>query len=315
MSDGQALAGAASEGVSAPVEQASGGNSAAANANNEEAGGGAAGEGAQESEVSESDLANLGLDPKNPRGLKERFTTLSAEKRAAEAAAAEAESRARELQARLDERRRGSEPESQAPRVAADPNPQPNPDDKAKYPLGRDDPQYIEDRALWRIRTEQAQERAEETRRAAAQAEFNERRETFLRAVEAAKGNQDTPHAAAQLGAMAPAITDLVAVSNHAALIAEHLHNNPDQYKDLAKHIGADGSLSGRGLAEVSRRIGALETSLPGAFASRKVTKAGNPPDTLNGGGGKTHNSTPQHYAASGDSEAYRAWRRANPRG
>lgn len=304
MSEGAALAVAASEGGGVSDGQPSGGNPAGEGDNNQA--GAASGENEPANGGGGDDDLN---DWSDPRTAKNRFTTLTALKEQAEKAAREAEAQANYFKGLAEGRQPANGQPKPAAQQKADPNPEPDHTDKAKYPLGRDDPQFIEDRALWRLRAETAAANADKARREAAQADFNTRREAYQSAVAAAQANADTPNAAKQLGEMVPAITDLVATSAQAALIAEHLHSKPEEYKALVKHVGEDGRLTPKGLVEVSRKLGVLEATLPGVFAARKVSKAPTPAEQTGGGGKSAIAGDP--YRKPMTTEEYRAWREA----
>ena len=320
MLEGETSAGSG-EGGGAPQGGENGAGNGGGNGNQNGAGEGtgaeqnAGGEGGEGGEgQNDDDLSSLGLDPNDKRGLKTRFVTLSDQKRQAEEAAAEAQRQAEYYKGLAEGRSQQNGGGKPATEARVDPNPKPDPNDKAKYPLGADDPHYIKDLAKYEIKAEQAAENAKKAREDAARADFNERRDNYLRAVDAAKANTDTPNAAKQLGEMVPAITDLVAVSPNAALIAEHLHNNPNDYKALVKHVGEDGRLTAKGVGEVSRKPGMYDATLPGAFASKKVSKAGTPPDNVGGGGRSSNGNDPYARASGGkpmSTEEYRAARAA----
>lgn len=232
-------------------------------------------------------------DWSDPRSAKARFTKLSQIAREAEQAAREAEQRALRLEGRLDQHtRQNGANDRPTPPAQTDPNPEPNVRDKERYPLGRDDPQYIEDRALWRLRNEQAAETRQRQERESAQQEFTARRSRYFDAVGKAKANTDTPNAAAQLGAMPTLFTDEIVLSEHSALIAEHLATNKAEYdKLLSDHVrfDKDGNAywrTPRSQADFARKIGSLENALPGTFAARKQTKAPPPPGSALSGAG-----------------------------
>jgi len=286
MSDNQTPA-SAGEGAAAPGV-ASEGNGADAGAATPGEGEGQGNEGGND----DDDLSSLGIDPADKRGLKTRFTTLTALQKQAEDAARDAERRAEEWKAIAEGRKSAGQQPPQQRQPQADPNPAPDPKDKAKYPLGVDDPQYIEDKAVHRIRQENAVQAAEQARTQAAQADFNARRERFLKARDAATANADTPNAAKQLGELPVQFTDEIVQSEHAALIAEHFATTGKAERDklLAEYIKFDAQgrsqwKSPGAATAFARKIGALESSLPGVFAQRKQTKAGQPPVTVSGAG------------------------------
>lgn len=235
-----------------------------------------------------------GEDFSDPRSAKARFTTLTELKRqaeAGEAAAKEAATKALEqaayMRGQLEALRGGGE---RPAAKAAETNPAPDAANKAKYPLGSDDPRYIADLAKHEIRIEQKADREAEAKQQSAQKEHEAKAAAFWKAVEVCAGNADTPNAAAALKGMPTALADLVAESPQAALIAEHLHANREEYNALIKHIGENGVMGAAGLAAVARKIGSLESSLPGAFAAKKVTKAAKPGEIIAGGGGSKTN-------------------------
>lgn len=319
MTENAAPAVGAGEGGGAPAGQSNEGNPAGGDVNNQEGAGAGGAEGGAGESQNDNQGGAAGDVPTDPRDIRNRMMTLSEAARQAQEAAEKADRAAAEAERRAEYYRglaegKGGQNGAQPRAERVDPNPKPDPGDKARYPLGADDPMYIKDLAKYEIRAEQQAAAADEARKLAAQAEFTERRKNYLSAVEQAQSNPDTPNAAKQLGLMAPAITDLVAVSPHASLIAEHLHNKPDDYKALVSHVSEDGRLSPRGLAEVSRRLGVFEATLPGQFAARKVTKAPPPAEGV-GGGGAARSTDVSRIAASGDSESYRRWREANPNG
>lgn len=62
-----------------------------------------------------------------------------------------------------------------------------------------------------------------------------------------------------------------------------------------------------QGLSAINRKLGQLDTTLPGVFQANKKPKAGDPPASL-GGGGAAHGDG---YRQSMSSEDYRAARRS----
>lgn len=277
-----------------------------------EAGAGTAATGAGEGEgeggegggtPSEDDeLKSLGLDPSDKRGLKTRFTTLTDLSKQHEKAAEEARQQADHWKA-IAEAKAGGAQTPPVNQQQPDANAAPDPKDKTKYPLGADDPQYIEDKAVHRIRQENAAAHTTQQREAEAKRDWEKRRDNFFAAKEKATKNADTPAAAAQLGAMPSLFVDILAESEHPDLIAQHFATNKAEYEALYKqHIVAkvETRQTRDGLKQVeayywrtpgsslafAKKVGSLESSLPGAFAARKQTKAGQVPDTVGAGAG-----------------------------
>jgi hypothetical protein len=244
----------------------------------------------------------------NPRTAKVRFTKLTSQNQ-------ELKERLARLEGRIEERQTQQQPVQQE-QQQTNPDPEPN---HENFAGGKYDPDYILERARWEGRQERRAEREAMTRQEAVRQEQEGRKERFLGVVDRAGKNEDTPNAEAALvdiltsqknaGAHARgvALVDLICESEHPELIAQHLHGNSKLRDELLGHIDAKGVVTKSGLAAIARKLGQLDTTLPGTFQARKKTRAGEPPENLGGGGA----ANSPGYRRNMSSEDYRAARKA----